>query len=154
MSFDWDAILSDQDADDEEFKAFPSGEYTVQVVAAKVENSAAGNEYIKIQVKLTEGPFANRVLFSNLNFVTTSSASMKYTLRDLKALGVTSEWLKATKAKLPQIAAAIGNVTVIANVTDDEVYNDKKQNKIRSFKALPSATSVVTPSPWDDEPPF
>lgn len=144
--FDWDAILSDQADDaDNEFKAIPGGTYTVEVVAASGEKSAKDNEYVKLTCKVVDGPYANRLLFTNIMFILSSSSSMKFTIRDLKALGITTTWLKATGAKPAQIAEQVVGSVVTAVVTDDEIYNDAKQNKIKSLKALAGPSAVRTP---------
>ena len=83
---DWGQILEDQD-DDTRFAALPVGQYPVQVTEAEVTQASAGASMIKVTAKVTEGPYEDRVLWSNLVFAKDNPMAMRMLLLKLAGLG-------------------------------------------------------------------
>lgn len=152
----WDDILNDQDGD-EEVGVLPKGLYNVEVTAAEAAGpSAAGNRWVKVSCKVLDGPYENRMLWTNIVFVLTNSKAMKFTIAKLKALGVSQEWLRSSNPSMDDIAARIVGKHAVADVDDTKEYNGQKQNEIKTFKPLSGSnngvTSVVPPAPFGDDP--
>lgn len=129
-SIDWDKVLHDTE---EGTKLVPVGEYLVRVTDAQVTNaSTTGAPMIKTVVKLQDGPYAGRVITTNLVFTFGNPQAMKMLLRRLRALGISAEWLAETNAKVDDIAREILGRTVLAKVSSRK-WQGEDRNDIEMF---------------------
>lgn len=155
---DWNAVLDDQAGDDDAFTVLPKGMYNVEVTAAEAAGpSSAGNRWVKVSCKVLDGPYENRMLWTNIVFVLTNSKAMKFTIAKLKALGVSQDWLRTANPSMDQIASRLVGATAVADVDDSKEYNGNKQNEIKTFKPLSVVSAAFVPpapvlAPFDDDP--
>jgi hypothetical protein len=57
------------------FDPLPAGVYKLQIIEASIEDMKSGNgQFLKLTLEVTDGPFANRKLWENLNLWHTTSA--------------------------------------------------------------------------------
>lgn len=161
----WDDILEEQEGADTEFAAIPATTYTVEIESAEARTAQSGNKMINLTCRVQGGPYDQRIVWTNIVFATDNPTAMKFTLRKLKALGVTKEWLARENPSTETIAAQIEGVVAEAEVTQ-RTWEDELRNDIKSFKALatpspgsaaseppaPAATPTPTPDPEPKAP--
>lgn len=59
------------------FSEIPEGRYNLEVVAADVKQSAAGNDMINLKMKIAEGDHKGRYIWDNLTFIENSLWKLK-----------------------------------------------------------------------------
>lgn len=170
MSLNWDKILDEQESVDSEYSALPANSYDVVIDSAEAVKAGSGNQMIKVTCKVQGGPFNGRLLWTNIVFATDNATAMRFTLRKLKALGITQEWLSATNPNTATIAKKLEGILATAEV-EIRQYQGEDRNEIKSFKALegvaaaskrassdPTVPSIPMPDipvpDTDDEEPF
>jgi hypothetical protein len=119
----WDDVLGSVEEDEKEnpsssndFEALPKGPYNVVVQEADKQVSSTGKDMIKLRVQVTDGPYANRVLFNYIVFSQGNPKAMRMTLERLAAFGVTRETIAAHKPSISQIADMLVGRKAIARV--------------------------------------
>jgi ribosomal protein S28E/S33 len=95
----------------------------VEVVKSLVKTSAAGNKYIKLQLRVFEGEYTKRVIFENVNLKGTGAGFGRQTL---DALGAGIDW-DAPRVKPQALVGLKGLVDTV--VTSQEGYSDKTECK-------------------------
>lgn len=161
QTVDWDEVLGGVEKEEEErkkegksddFEAIPKGPYNVVVQEADKLESSTGKDMIKVRVQVTEGPYANRVLFKYLVFGTKDDTTLnRITLDNLSAFGVTREFIATQKPSIAAIAEALVGRTASAVVGIQEKGDYKGYNEIKRFKALAGgaqpAPTAAAPKP-------
>lgn len=142
---DWDAILEEQESADTEFAAIPATSYTVEVESAEARVAQTGNKMINLTCRVQGGPYDGRLIWTNIVFATDNPTAMKFTLRKLKALGVTQEWLARENPSTHTIASKIEGAVVEAEVTQ-RPWEGEMRNDIKSFKSVSSAPGPSEPA--------
>lgn len=156
----WDDVLGGVDAEEKEnpsgsgdFDTLPKGPYPVIVQEAEKLVASTGKDMIKVRVQVTEGPFANRVLFNYIVFSQDNPKAMRMTLERLAAFGVTRELIATTKPSIPQIAELlVGRKAVaVVGIQGKDAGQYEGSNEIKSFKPLDGvaqpAPTVTAPKP-------
>lgn len=157
FNINWDTVLEDQTSNPS-FGALPAGSYPVRVTKAEVVKASSGNPMIKVTSEVTSGPYATRLLWTNIVFKTDSPGTMRMALLKLSGLGVSREWISSTNPSLNAIADAITQVDAVADVEQRE-WNGEMRNDVKMFKAeggdVPAPPSVpeVPPAPTVAAPP-
>lgn len=141
MAINWDDVLEEQEADE---ALLPVGDYDIVVEKAEGTQASTGSDMIKLTCKVTTGPFAGKVLWTNIVLKTDSTGAMRMALRRLAALGVTREWLVTTGAQRDQIASACVGKTASAKV-EQKKYQGEDRNEIAMFTPLGGVPGVPTP---------
>lgn len=138
---DWDAILDDQAANSDDYSALPAGPYTVQVDDATAKVAQSGNAMISVTCRVLGGPYDGRIVWTNIVFATSNATAMKFTLRKLKALGVTRDWIADNNPTTEQIATKIIDKVVDVDI-EIRQWDGEDRNEIKTFRK-----STATPSP-------
>lgn len=143
----WDDILEEQEESDSEFAALPAQTYTVEVAEAEAKVAQSGNQMIKLTCRVQGGPYNGRLLWTNIVFATANPTAMKFTLKKLRALGVSKEWLARENPNTATIASKLEGVVAEAEV-EQKPYNGDMTNEIKAFKSITGATpTAAAPSP-------
>jgi hypothetical protein len=133
IEIDWETLLDEIGEDTlPKRDVLPDGPYTVEVLEAEAKLSGAGNETIKLKMAVTDGPYKDRWIWTNVNFATASKVSMAITLEQLAAFGISRNYLAANKPKVAQIAAKLVGKEVGIDVGHHE-YEGKTYNDVKSF---------------------
>lgn len=150
----WDDVLGAVDADEKEnpsapsdFEALPTGPYNVVVQEADKQLSSTGKDMIKIRVQVTDGPYANRVLFNYIVFSQDNPKAMRMTLERLAAFGVTRETIAAHRPSISQIADMLVGRKAIARVDIQKTGDYAGRNEIKGFKPLDGAEQPAVSAP-------
>jgi hypothetical protein len=132
----------------------PVGEYLVEVVKAEIKPTKNGTgQYINLRLDVSEGKFANRVLWAIINIKNASEAAERIGRAQLgdimRAVGLSS---------LSDTDQLIG-APLLVKVGQRE-YNGEMQNDVKAFKsasdnalpvaklATPAATGGAKKAPW------
>ncbi len=151
-ALDWDAVLGDVDKAEEDrkkegktndFEAIPKGPQNVVVQDATKQVSGSGNDMIKVTLQITEGPYANRLLWSYIVFSKGSPNGMRMTLEKLAAFGVTRELIATQKPSIPEIADLLVGRQAVAIVAIQESGQYKGSNEVKGFRPLEGATPIA-----------
>lgn len=139
----WDDVLGsveeeekDNPSRNDDFEALPAGPYTVVVQEADKQVSKTGKDMIKIRVQVSEGPYANRVLFNYIVFSQDNPKAMRMTLERLAAFGVTRETIATTRPSISQIADMLVGRKAVAVVAIQAEGEYAGRNEIKRFKPL------------------
>ena len=144
-SIDVDSIVPERG----DFEPIPAGPYMVQVIDSDVINTKAETgKILKLTLEVMDGPYANRKIWSNLNFKNPNATAQRIAQEQIK-----------------QICDAVGHS---GQLTDSEVLHYKPMraqvvirksdqygdgNEIKRFSALSgSAPPAGKTAPQDDRP--
>lgn len=147
---DWNQILEDQ-ANDAGFAALPEDTYTASVKSAMADKASTGSPMIKITFEVTTGPYATRLVWTNVVLKTDSPGAMRFAMRKLRALGIDVAWLASENPPLEQVASKIVGAEVQIKVTQ-RTFNDEVKNDVDTITALDSGvpdapTPAAAPEP-------
>ena len=78
MAINWDEVLEEQEADE---ALLPVGDYDILVEKAEGTQASTGSDMIKMTLKVINGPFAGKVLWTNIVLKTDSTGAMRMALR-------------------------------------------------------------------------
>jgi hypothetical protein len=155
----WDDVLGEVDADEKEnpstsndFEALPKGPYNVVVQEAEKQVASTGKDMIKLRVQVTDGPYANRVLFNYIVFSQGNPKAMRMTLERLAAFGVTRETIAAHKPSVSQIADMLVGRRAVARVDIQQSGDYAGRNEIKGFKPLDGAEQAPVNVPAATQP--
>lgn len=158
-TLNWDDVLDGIAEDEKEnpsssgdFESLPAGPYSVVVQEASKEVSKSGNDMIKVRVQVTEGPYANRVLFNYIVFSTGNPKAMRMTLERLSAFGLSREFIATTKPSISQIADLLVGRKATAVVAIQKEGEYAGRNEIKSFRALEGAAQPAPVAPPATKP--
>lgn len=127
-----------------DFEALPKGPYPVVVQEAVKQIASTGKDMIKARVQVTEGPYANRVLFNYFVFGAKDDAVLnKITLNNLAAFGVTREYIATQRPSIAEIAEALIGLKAIATVGIQDKGEYKGRNEVKGFKPIDGAAPTV-----------
>jgi hypothetical protein len=138
----WDDLLGQVETEEKEnpdkgdFDAIPKGNYNIVVKEAEKQVSKSGKDMIKVQVQITDGPYANRVLFNYIVFSPESPKAMRMTLIRLAAFGITREFIATTRPSIGAIADLLEGRKAVAVVGIQAEGEYKGTNEVKSFKVL------------------
>lgn len=157
MTLDWNKILDEQDGGDDEFAPLPVGPYNVVVEDAEARTASTGRQMLNLSMKVQGGPYDNRMVWTNVVFTPDNPKAMRFTLKKLKALGITAEWLAQESPAIELIAKKAIGARIVAEVTqrewEGEMRNDVKSLKARTDAAPEATADIPTPDAGGDEPP-
>lgn len=122
------------------FEPLPAGEYTVEVVDSDVKATKAGTgSYISLQLRVIDGPYENRRVFTNINHQNPNPAAQAIGERQLAQL--------CTAVGLPSAledTVDLHNVPVKAVITVEAAKdNYGPRNSVRNYKAIGAPAAVV-----------
>jgi hypothetical protein len=122
----------------------PDGTYPVILNKAEVTPTKSGGTMIKIQMKITEGPQAGRVVFDQFNIENVNPQAVQIGLGQLKgmmkAFGHTNpNMLKTTD----ELLGLKGSITV---KTVDDGGSFGPQVRVRAYKTAPTTNGVTPPA--------
>lgn len=120
----------------EDFSPLPVGEYKVIIEAEESKISKKGDEYLKLKVKVIDGPSKNRVLFTNLNLWNSNPTAKEIAERELAAIKVAAGLQNITDT------AQLFNRPMIAKVGQRVSEEYGVQNEIKGWKSLTVAPTV------------
>lgn len=128
-----------------DFSPLPVGEYLVEIVKAEIKNTKAGNgQYINLRLDVSEGQYANRVLFAIVNIKNQLEAAERIGRAQLgdimRAIGLSS------LSDTDQLIGAPLIVKVGQREYNGEMQNDVKAYKSASDNSLPKAVSKPAPA--------
>ncbi len=149
----WDDVLGEVEEEekqrekegksDNDFDALPKGNYEVVVRDTLSKPSSTGKEMIKLELQVTSGPYANRVLFNYIVFSTDNPKAMRMTLNRLAALGLTREFIATQKPSVGHIAELLVGRKAIAQVGIQESGEYKGSNEVKGLKPLEGADQAA-----------
>lgn len=155
----WDDVLGSVEADEKEnpstsndFEALPKGPYNVVVQEADKQMSSTGKDMIKMRVQVTDGPYANRVLFNYIVFSQENPKAMRMTLERLAAFGLTREVIAANRPSISQIADMLVGRKAIARVDIQTSGDYAGRNEIKGFRPLDGVEQPPVSAPTQSQP--
>lgn len=141
FTINWDDVLDEQ-TQDPSTGAAPDGPYDVRIVKAEATRASTGSPMIKLSCEITTGPYASKMVWTNLVFKTDSATTMRMVLQNLSALGVSREWIASNNPPLTTIASELTGAVGVAELTSRE-WQGELRNDVKRFK--PSDTPTTTP---------
>lgn len=150
MSLNWDdALRADEEMGDGGFNPIPKGPYIVRVLEAEAKTFSTGNPGIKLKVAVVGGPFADRLLWTNLVWNASNPQSLGMFSKKVQAFGLTREWLAAANPSLQAIAKELLGRMASADVEVSE-YQGKATNDVKRLNPIAGAVPgapVPVPTP-------
>jgi hypothetical protein len=143
----WDELISDAG---EEFNLLPEGDYQAIIRATEASVSKnSGNQMINCTIKIAEGPHSGKSI--GTVYVSKPGPGTKpeklegaarMFFRHLKAVGITTDTLKAHNPTMAQIAAVMQGKAVSVKVKHDS-YNGTESAKHQGPLLAPSGGAVA-----------
>lgn len=143
LNIDWNKVLDDQ-TKDPSIGAAPDGQYNVRITKAEATQSSAGNPMIKVTAEIIDGPYAGKLLWTQITFKTDSPGTMRMAIVNLSALGVDREWLASTNPSIQTLAQTINGAEAVADV-DSREWQGQMRNNVKVFKPAGAAGGVPAP---------
>ncbi len=141
-----DPIVADELPEAEEFKPIPEGTYTVRIVGFDLNRTKDGTGvYFKATLAIAEGPYANRQIYKNINYINKSEQAEIIGKQELNvifnAAGITGS------AKMHDTDEVL-NAIIRAKVVIKEQEGYRPTNDVKSImlaKDTPSAPRLASP---------
>jgi hypothetical protein len=131
---DWNKILDEQAA--EGAANIPvEGKYPIIVIESEAVKAGSGNWMMKLRCRVTEGPYKDKDAWTNIVLALGNDVAMKFTLRKLRALGVTREYLRTHNPSPGEIAVLLKGAEAEADIGISD-FEGEATNEIKGFKSL------------------
>jgi hypothetical protein len=144
-SIDWNSLMGQAE---DGFTLAPPGDYSVVVKEAEAMQYSTGSQGIKVKFSIESGPNAGTVIFNNFVLVPDKPKALGFFFRNMKTLGLDSEFFTKNPT-LDQIAdTLIGRRVVI--VLKHKEYNGEMRHEVAGIKppiGAQVASGNVTASP-------
>jgi hypothetical protein len=131
---DWNAIL-DKQAEEGAANIPVEGKYPIIVIESDAERASSGNWMIKVRCRVTEGPYRDKDVWTRIVLALGNDVAMKFTLRKLRALGITREYLRTHNPSPSEIATMVKGAEAEADIAISE-FEGEATNEIKSFRPL------------------
>jgi hypothetical protein len=122
-----------------DFEPIPKGRYVAVIVDSELKTTKAGTgEYLELTFQITEGEFANRLLWARLNLKNPNPQAVKIARKDLSAI------CHAVRVLRPRDSSELHNLPLIVHVKlKKRSDTDEMVNEVKAFSAreAPSAGS-------------
>ncbi len=124
-------------------EVIPAGEYVAEIINSEMKPTKNGQgEYLALEFVITDGPFQNRHLFSNLNLKNANAQAAEIAARDLSAICHAIGKLQVLDSDDLHHHRMIITVKVRPAGPDKTGVVRDAQNEIRGFKSLSAAKGV------------
>jgi Protein of unknown function (DUF669) len=125
-------------------KAYPAGEYDIEVTKATAAKTAGGKPCLKTVNTILAGPLKGKTVPDQLNWSAESDIAARIFAQTMAKMGATQDWIKQTRPKMPQLAQKITGAKLHVVFTVDD-WNGSPRNKIqyRSTIALPGGNGAA-----------
>lgn len=124
------------------FPPVPDGEYLLKVVKAEEKKTQNGRPMVSVQLKITDGEHAGRVVFHNVTFMAAEDSGSGMAMRWLHGLGE-----PYTGKITVEPRDWIGKIVKCSLVTEE--YRGKKKNSISEVFISKDDTLVDNPDTGD-----
>ena len=146
--FDWDEAIKGAK---QGFEPLPPTTYDVVVKNAEGKQASTGSPMVKITLEVTSGPYAGRLVWTNLVVKPGSPDSARIFAAKCMAFGLTAEWLSASKPTFAQTAAALIGKRATVEVTQRD-YNGRITNDVKNIKPSLGGSGVPSGVPGPPTP--
>lgn len=158
LNFDANAVQPQ-----ESFEPIPAGWYECMIVESEMKPTKSGTgQYLQLRLDVTEGQYANRVLFERLNLDNPNATAVEIAQRTLSAI------CHATGVLQPRDSSDLHNIPLSVKVSVRPAGNGyEANNDIKGYESLggvkqaapakqpaqaaaqPAAQSGATKKPWE-----
>jgi hypothetical protein len=126
------------------FELLPAGDYIVEVVDSAIKQTRAGDgEYISLQLRVVDGQYENRRVYTNINTVSPKA--------DTQAIGEKLLAQLCSAVGLPHAledTADLHSIPVRATLKIEREKNGyPARNNVRAFKSAANAPAPVAAAP-------
>ena len=137
-------------AEDAGYSLCPVGTYDVTIAAVEAKKTAKGKDMFAIKYQIANGPHANRNIFNNVTISPESAPALGFFFRDMKAMGLPSEYFAANPS-VEQIARDLAGKACRVEVGRREWGGEERENVTKVMpQAAGALTTPVVPSATPD----
>jgi hypothetical protein len=131
------------------FEPLPAGKYRAQIIESEMVATRSGDgQMLKLTLEITEGPFARRKLWDQLNLVNPSSQAMEIAQRTLSAICHATGQLQVADSEQLHFKPMLVSVKYEPAGTDKHGVFHQARNKITGYaaeRAAPGIASAAAP---------
>lgn len=141
---DWASLRSTAD---KATKPLPDGDYKVQCTKAELVTATTGSLMVKVNLTVTEGEWANRIIFNNFVFSPEKPFALKMWFDNLGAFGLNDQFF-AQGPSLEQVAGAILERYAIVTLKQREwpEGSGTMRNECADFKTAGGVSAMMAPA--------
>lgn len=125
-------LYDEQDDSASAFELLPVGPYLVEVLETEATQTANGKAMIKVTLKIVEGPYANRRLWTNFVVSPENKVALAIFFRQMAALGLDRNYM-LTDPTEAQVAQALLGRRAIADVVMRK-YQGEDRNDVKNIR--------------------
>jgi hypothetical protein len=135
----------DEAPDTQDFTVMPAGDYTALITASElVSNKAGTGSFLKLELTITDGKFAGRKLFENLNLDNPSAQAVEIARGTLKKIAIAC----GKASGVVNESEELHDIPMIINVgIEKRKDTGEDSNRIKGYKSLTAAPAARTPAP-------
>ena len=142
---DWGkALAADEAMGDGGFTPIPAGSYTVTVQEAEAKFFSTGNPGISLKLAVVGGPYADRLLWTNLVWNASNPQSLGMFSKKVVSFGIAREWLAASNPAMQVIANELVGRMASARVEVAD-YKGKATNNVKGLDPIVGAVPAAPP---------
>lgn len=156
MSMNWSELI-DSAEEGGGFDVLPAGDYLAVVQDATAQDASTGKPMVKATFKITEGPYAGRLIWNNFVLTRDNPNALKWFFRHMQAFGLQRDFF-AMNPSMSAVAEQLKNKEVVITLTANREYQGQRQNDVKSIRAAgipnqgPAPTPAPAPAPTNDTP--
>jgi hypothetical protein len=126
-------------------KPLPDGDYPVTVTKADLKKASTGSDMVAVQLTVTAGDRAGRIIFNNFVFSPEKPFALKMWFDNLAAFGLDDSFF-GMGPSLEHVAAALLNKSAIVTTKIRE-WNGRQMNDCSGFKSAGGAMGAIVGLP-------
>ena len=132
-------------------KAYPAGEYDMEVTKSTAAKTQGGKPCIKVVLTILGGPLKGKTVPDQLNWSPESDIAARIFAQTMAKLGATQQWIKTNRPTMSALAQKIQGAKFHGMLTVDE-WNGSPRNKVQYRSTISPGTggsSAVTSAAAD-----
>lgn len=130
------------------FDPLPPGDYDVEIVKSEAKQSSSGKTMFAVQMKVLNGPNANRVVWNQFVVSPENPNALSYFFQHMAILGLDAQFFAANPPEATVASALVGRRCTVT--LDQRTWQGTIRNNVKSLKKLagvPAAPAAPAAAP-------
>lgn len=149
----WSSLIEDADGAFDDLTPLPPADYNFEITKSEAKLSGNGKQMWKITCKVTDGPYKNRLVWSQFVLSPDNPTALGIFFRQMSAVGIGKDYFAQNPSDHQLAEELIGKV--FRGQVGLTTFQGTERNEIKSYSPIKSAPNSAPkgPAPITNTPP-
>ena len=129
-----------------DFSALPAGDYTAMITASEWKTAKSGDQYLALTLQIVDGHYTGRLLWHNLNIMSSSQKAQDIAQRELSAICRATDKMQISDSAELHDQPVIIKVAYLPPQDDGKGGTWPEKNLIKQWKSAAAVAPVARPT--------